>query len=171
MISIRINEDEKNILNLESDLGGITLNALIGKVISRHVRWDRFSREMDNVSINKKTLAHLLNNCESTNFQTLCATNPIISMKDAILFSKGEVTLENFMSVLDMWLDSSNISYRHISEEGFDKYIIKHDLGNNFSIFIESLITKGLQDFDILLSNMISETNHVSFEIIKKKDV
>ena len=88
-----------------------------------------------------------------------------MSMKDAILFSKGNFTFENFLSVLDMWLDSSNISYRHISTDDFDRYIIKHGLGNNFSMFLNSLIEKTLHELNIPLTDIDYNSEHISFEI------
>ena len=88
-----------------------------------------------------------------------------MSLKDAILFSKGKFTFENFLSVFDMWLDSSNISYRHISTNGFDRYIIKHGLGNNFSMFLNSLIEKTLYELNISLTDVDYNPEHISFEM------
>ncbi|MGY5148037.1 MAG: hypothetical protein ACW9W4_08570 [Candidatus Nitrosopumilus sp. bin_7KS] len=171
VVSIRINDDEKKALEIEGDLTGITLNALVDKIISRHIRWDRFSREIDSVSINKKTLTVLLNSIEPVKLDEICKMNPMISMKDAILFSKGEFTIDNFLSVFDMWLDTSNISYRHISNSGFDRYIIKHELGHNFSVFLNSLVEKILNELKISLTNIDSNTNHISFEINRIQEV
>lgn len=165
VVSIRINDDEKGILTLEGDLSGITLNALIGQIISKHIRWDRFSRNIDSVCINKKTLTSLLENLEVEEFEELCKVNSMMSMKDAILFSKGNFTYENFLSVFDMWLDTSNISYRHISIENFDKYIIKHELGHNFSKFLHSLVENILHELNIKISKIDLNGNHYSFEI------
>lgn len=165
VVSIRINDDEKGILSVEGDLEGITLNALIGKIISKHIRWDKFAREIDSVCINKKTLTFLLDSLDAEEFDQICKVNSIMSMKDAILFSKGNFTFENFLSVLDMWLDSSNISYRHISTVGFDRYIIKHGLGNNFSMFLNSLIEKTLHELNIPLTDIDYNSEHISFEM------
>lgn len=169
VVSIRINDDEKNILSVEGDLEGITLNALIGKIISKYIRWDRFIREMDNVCINKKSLTFLLESLDVTRFGQMCRENSMMSMKDAILFSKGKFTFENFLSVFDMWLDSSNISYRHISMDGFDRYIIKHVLGNNFSLFLNSLIEKTLHELNISFMDMDFNSEHMSFKIDRTK--
>lgn len=165
MVSIRINDDEKGILSVEGDLEGITLNALIGKIISKHIRWDRFAREIDSVSISKKLLTFLLDSLDTDEFDQICRVNSIMSLKDAILFSKGKFTFENFLSVFDMWLDSSNISYRHISTNGFDRYIIKHGLGNNFSMFLNSLIEKTLYELNISLTDVDYNPEHISFEM------
>lgn len=171
MISIRINDDEKGILSVEGDLEGITLNALIGKIISKHIRWDRFVREIDSVCINKKSLTVLLESLDSTKIEQMCNVNSIISMKDAILFSKGNFTFENFLSVFDMWLDSSNISYRHISMDNFDRYIVKHGLGKNFSLFLNSLIEKILHELDVPLTDVNYNSEHISFEMDRTKAV
>ena len=171
VVSIRIDNDEKSLLSLEGDLEGITVNALIGKIISKHIRWDRYSREIDSVCISKKTLSALLSNLDDCKINDICKISPMVSIKDAILFSKGTFTYENFLSIFDVWLDTSNIGYRHISEERFDKYIIKHELGSNFSKFLHALVEKILHELSLSLSNVELNENHISFEIRNMSDV
>ena len=165
ILSIRINDDEKEILNTESELQGITLNALIGQILSKHIRWDRYSRDIGHVFISKPFLRSLLKNIDNKHMEKIGLPLAVSSMREEVLFSKGDITIENFLSVFDMWLNSCNIPFRHIAEGELDKYIIKHDLGINFSTYLRKLVENTLNEIQFKFTEINNSEDNITFEL------
>lgn len=60
VISVRIPEEIKEKLENESKIANLTLNTMIGQILSRFVSWDRFAEDTGFVFIQKHFLKDLL---------------------------------------------------------------------------------------------------------------
>ena len=127
----------------------ISLNTLVNQIIKRYVEWDMFESKTGMVPVSKpvvKDLFQRLSKEEVIEIATKIAKNAVY---DATLFMKGKVDQRSFMSwFLSRMKNCSEISSND-DEDGNSTYILKHDLGENWSLYhkiiVESIFSEVVQ--------------------------
>lgn len=164
IISIRVYNDEKKILMEESQKNNMTVNSLGRQIISKYIEWHRYTKDMGYTSITKSLLQTLFKKEND-------ATIKIISilthntLKSTVLFMYGEFNLSNVLSVLDIWLGACNISFRHFTDFHIEKYVITHNMGGNFSRYLDMSLNSILNEVGHTTKNQINDESHITFEI------
>ena len=167
IISVRVDTDTKNKLEIESEMKGMTLNTLIGQIITKHTSWDRFAEDIGFVFLTKPFLRAILSHVPEKEMTTIAVTVCRGAMKDATIFMYGEITLDTYIKSLDAWLAASHIPFRHIKDNDEDKYVIQHELGNVFSKYLVTVINAILNEFTFCIAKQDLTDQSVSFSIDK----
>ena len=165
IISVRVDADTKNKLEIESEMKSMTLNTLIGQIITKHVSWDRFAEDIGFVFLTKPFLRAILSHVPEKEMTTIAVTVCRGAMKDATIYMHGELTLDTFIKSLDSWLAASHIPFRHIKDNDTDKYVIQHELGKVFSQYLVTVINAILNEFKFRIHKQELTDQSVSFEI------
>jgi hypothetical protein len=167
IISVRVGDEIKNKLEVESEMDNISLNTLISQILYKHVQWDRFAEDIGFVFLTKPFLRALLQNIDETTITTIAVSTCRGAIRDAVIYMKGELTVGSFLEALDTWLGASHIPFRHIEKNGTDKYVIQHDLGKKWSIYLSAVINSILNEIGFAARNQKSEEQSLTFEVEK----
>ena len=167
IISVRVDADTKNKLEIESEMKSMTLNTLIGQIITKHTSWDRFAEDIGFVFLTKQFLRAILSHVPEKEMTNIAVTVCRGAMKDATIYMHGEITVDTFIKTLDSWLAASHIPFRHIKDDDVDKYVIQHELGNVFSNYLITVINVILNEFKFRASKQELTDQSVSFVIDK----
>jgi hypothetical protein len=167
VISVRVPLSVKEKLDTESALNNISVNTMISQTLKKHVEWNRFAANIGFVFLTRGFLRAMLNSVDDSDITRIATTTCRSAMRDAVIFIKGEETLENFIETLDLWLAASNIPFRHITGNGTSKYVIQHELGMKWSTYFSSMLKSMVNELGYCLSNPTLNEQTVSFEIIK----
>jgi len=170
VISIRCDKGTKEKLEHESEIKNVTLNTLVGQILEKHSSWDRFARELGFVFLTRPFLRALLDHVDEKTITTISVTTCRGAMRDSILFLKGEFTLQSFLEALDLWFEASNIPFRHIKKDDRDKFIVQHDLGRKWSVYLSSVISSLLHEIKAEISNQQLGAHSLVFEINRIKN-
>src|SRR3989344_5333118 len=167
IISVRVGADTKNKLEIESEMKNMSLNTLIGQIITKHTSWYRFAEDIGFVFLTKPFLRAILSHVPEKEMITIAVTVCRGAMKDATIYMYGELTVDTFIKSLDSWLAASHIPFRHIKDDDTDKYVIQHELGNVFSNYLVTVINAILNEFKFRIHKQELTDQSVSFEIDK----
>jgi len=167
IISVRVGADTKNKLEIESEMKSMTLNTLIGQIITKHTSWDRFAEDIGFVFLTKPFLRAILSHVPEKDMTNIAVTVCRGAMKDATIYMYGELTVDTFIKSLDAWLAASHIPFRHIHDDDIDKYIVQHELGNVFSSYLITVINAILNEFKCHAAKQEITDQSVSFVIDK----
>lgn len=167
IISVRVNEEVKKKLVLESELQGLTLNTLISKILIKHVSWDQFSDEIGMVMTTRPFLRGLLEAVSEETLKKLAVTVCRSAFRDAVVYTTGELTILNLLKVLELWLNSSHISFRHITKGEKDKFIIQHDLGEKWSLYFVTVMSALFNDVDYRITDVVTTPQSIAFSYDK----
>ena len=167
IISVRVSADIKNKLEIESEMKSMTLNTLIGQIITKHASWDRFAEDIGFVFLTKPFLRAILSHVPEKEMTTIAVTVCRGAMKDATIYMYGELTVDTYIKSLDAWLAASHIPFRHIKDDNTDKYVIQHELGNVFSKYLITVINAVLNEFTFCIAKQDLTDQSVSFSIDK----
>ena len=145
----------------------MTLNTLIGQIITKHTSWDKFAEDIGFVFVTKPFLRAILSHVTEKEMANIAVTVCRGAMKDATIYMYGELTMDTFIKSLDSWLAASHIPFRHIHDDDADKYVIQHELGNVFSNYLITVINSILNEFKCRAAKQGITDQSVSFEIDK----
>lgn len=167
IISVRVDEDIKKKLEVESEMKSVTLNTLIGNIITKHVNWDKFAEDIGFVFLTKPFLRAILSNISEKEITTIAVTICRGAMKDAAIYMYGEITIDTFIKSLNLWLAASNIPFRHIKENNQERYVIQHDIGIQFSKYLVVVVNAILNELKFGVHKQEVTDQSISFEIVK----
>lgn len=165
IISVRVDESIKERLGIESELENLTLNTLIGRILKRHVEWEKFAEDIGFVSSTKPFLRSLLDSVTDAKIEEIARTTCKSAFRDAVIYRGGKLSVFEFLKTLDLWLSSSHIPFRHIVKDVSERYIIQHELGKRWSLYIITLISSILEELEHKIVNVIKTEQSVSFKI------
>ena len=157
-ISVRVSTDIANLLDDESTSSGTSVNTLITQVLKKHTQWGRFERELDVLHISKQSAKELFSSMSADDLKTLADSSCKNMFMDMVLFIKGQFNKENMLEVISIFLSVNNTSFRHIKSSTAEKFIIKHQLGKNYSLYLSTTIS--LLFSEIGVDVRLTDINH-----------
>lgn len=167
-VTIRLYEDEFATLEEESRKNNMTVNSLGRQIISKHVAWHRYAKDLGYICISKDLMKILF-----TNNNVLIQTNETgyNTLKNTILMMYGEINISYLLSTFDIWLSASNISFRHTTDFSIEKYVISHSIGENFSSYLDLSLNALLNEIGYTIVNKKIHENSIAFEISKGDNI
>lgn len=92
IISVRVHDEIKKKLILESEMESLTLNTLIGKILTKHIEWDQFADEVGMVMVTRPFLRAILELLSDDDIKKLAVTQCRSAFQDAVIFTTGDLT-------------------------------------------------------------------------------
>ena len=149
-VTFRINSDVMHKINAKAEQEEISLNTLVNQVLKRYSEWDMYESKVGMIPVNRRVIKMLfegLSKEEVVKMSREVAKNEVYNIA---LFMKGKSKLDvdSFIS----WFLSRMKNCSEITENkvNYNKtYILKHDLGENWSLYhatvLDSIFTDILQ--------------------------
>jgi hypothetical protein len=134
-MTFRLNESVITTLRAESERRHISLNTMINQILQRYVEWDMYGSKVGMVSLLKPIVSELFKKMSRQEIIELATGIGKNATSDAALFMKGKMNLDSFLSWLELRMSNSSVEISHNVEGGVYTYILKHDLGENYSLF------------------------------------
>jgi hypothetical protein len=166
---------ERNILNKlrhEAQQKEVSTNTLVSQIIKQHIDWHSNASKAGFVSVRKVFLMKLIDRLPEQDISSLAEYIAKTSNKDLVLLLKTEYNVESALEFIESWIRISGYPYRHEVNSTIHLYIIQHDMGRKWSLYLaelyrhlfEELETKKV-DFDITdntLSFMVDSQRRAS---------
>ena len=124
----------------------INYNALVTKILSSHILWGRYERKVGLLPMTKPFVNAAIHRLDDKDIVILANVIEKETFSNILRFMKRDYTVEDFLEILRAWL---NVAWmQHNIEQINNSYIftIQHDLGNKWSLYVETLITELFHD-------------------------
>ncbi len=139
--TFRIDVSILNKVRAESDNQRIALNTFVNQILIRFVEWDKFEPKVGMVPVPKHVIVELFRKKSKEEIIDLATNIGKNTVRDIALFMKGKIDLDSFLSWLETEMDNYSIEIRHLNEgTSIHTYIIKHDLGENWSLYQKTVL-------------------------------
>jgi len=158
--SITYRLPSKIVEELESEAmnKNISQNVLVKQILEKYVAWDRFGDKLGMIPIPKAILNSLGMEMNGQYINEIIkVVLPLI--KDAVLFMKGKYDLKRCIETLEDYMRASGMKSDHRIEGELHHFIIQHELGMNWSFFIEQLLKE--------IFNQFISTKNIKFQTTK----
>lgn len=134
-ITLRIDDHVMRILRAEAEQSGISLNSFINQALKRFVEWDIYQSRVGMIPIAKPIVIELFNKMSKEETTHMALNIGKNAVHDIALFMKNKMDLNSFLSWLEARMKSSSIEINHSIENDLHIYMMKHDLGENWSLY------------------------------------
>jgi hypothetical protein len=159
-ISFRLDSKVIDEMQREANQNEISLNVLVNQILKKYTEWGRYENKIGMMPVPKLMLSSLIDRVieiatkngilndttiEPYRDQVIkeAASTAHSLMKDAVLFMRKDYNLWTVLSVLQEYMKVSGINSDHQIESGRKHiFVIKHELGQNWSLFTKELLTQ-----------------------------
>jgi hypothetical protein len=149
-VTFRIDTDSIQIMKAKALQDGVTLNTLISHILRRYLEWDMFiESRVGIIPLTKPVTYELFKKLSKDEVVYLAQNVGKKAVCDIVLFMKGNL---NQSTLIDWFLSrmrnsSSSITSKHAdSIKGLKTYVIKHDMGENWSLYHKTIIESIFND-------------------------
>lgn len=139
-ISFRLDNEVLAKLRRESEKQGISLNVLINQVLRRYTDWDMFESKVGMVPVARPILDSLFGRLSGDEAVEMAKKIGSEIVKDVATFMKGAMNLESFTSWFETRMQMSGFEVNHNVKNDTHTYIVKHDLGQNWSLYHKTVL-------------------------------
>jgi len=134
-MTFRIDDNVLRILRTESERHQISLNTLINQLLKRFVEWDMYESKVGMIPIAKPIVVELFNKMSKEEISKMALNIGKNAVYDISLFMKNKMDLDSFLSWFETRMNSSLTETNHSIQNGFHVYVLKHELGENWSLY------------------------------------
>ncbi|MCV0392804.1 MAG: hypothetical protein K5790_05850 [Nitrosopumilus sp.] len=139
-MSFRLDSEILDKIRKESESQGISLNVLANKIFSRYVDWDMFEPKVGMVPIAKPIVSALFEKLSKQETIELAKQIGQSIVSDIATFMKGSMDIDSFVSWFVTRMKISDFEINHSVKDSKHSYIIKHDLGYNWSLYHKTVL-------------------------------
>lgn len=183
-ITFRLDSKVIDEMQREANQSEISLNVLVNQTLKKYTEWGRYENKIDMMPVPKLMLSSLIDraieiaketgilndtNIEPYRDQVIkeAANTAYDVMKDAVLFMKKDYNLWTVLSVLQEYMKVSGINSDHRIESGRKHvFVIKHELGQNWSLFTKELLTQIFESLAQVRAEFRITPNTTTAEVI-----
>jgi hypothetical protein len=147
-MTFRIHENILRELRKEAKDREISINVLVNQVFRRYIEWDSYEPKVGMIPIAKPVVMELFENISEAKIIEIAQNVGNDAVKDIALFMKHRMDVESFLEWFETRMKTSSIEISHQrlgDTNGVHSYMIKHDLGKNWSIYHKTIFEYILQ--------------------------
>ncbi|EGG41864.1 hypothetical protein Nlim_1274 [Candidatus Nitrosarchaeum limnium SFB1] len=166
-MSFRLDSHVLDKIRKESESQGISLNVLANKIFSRYTEWGLFESKVGMIPVAKPIVQMLFQ--KMTEEETIKMAKKVgqKTVSNISTFMKGTMDVDSFVSWFVTRMKISDFEMNHTVKNNIHTYIIKHDLGYNWSLYHKTVLQ--LIFNDILSTKIDSEINDSMMKIVFEK--
>ena len=164
-ITIRIDANLKKKLQDVSEQNKTNLNVVVNQIISRHFGWCVVAQDLGWLTISRRFFRHVVDSMDKDLLKKLGETIVKDDIRSGIQHFYGKLDIDSLKKFNDQWNKGANIKYRYIPNGG-EKYILRHDLGTNFSIVYMAALDSIFQEIGYKLIDKEINENSISFKMV-----
>ena len=145
-ITFRLDSELIDEIKNDAEHEKINVNALVSKILSNHILWERYERRMGLLPMTKPFVQHAINQMEDDQIIHLAEEVEKDTFSDILNFMKGGYTIEEFIEIIRSWLYVAWMQHEVTKGKKGYTFRINHDLGKKWSIYVTTLITELFYD-------------------------
>ena len=149
-ITFRLPESLVADLKNEADISHISLNALVKQILDRYIIWERHSNKMGLVPMTRPFLKDAIENLSPVKIKAIACNSSKDALKELVLITKGNLTVSSLVAVFNEWLVASHMTYRYEYDGKAYHYVISHNLGEKWSLYLSELLTAVCKDLNMI---------------------
>ncbi|MGD8299477.1 MAG: hypothetical protein PVG77_02075 [Nitrosopumilaceae archaeon] len=166
IITIRVPKSLKERLEKSSKKNQVSLNTLINQILTKKMNWDEQLTKLGWLSFDPSTIRAILNYLTEEEIAEVSETTKEKVIK-GIKFIYGDSSLQNVADFIDAWLSDANMIFRHTENSESHQFLIHHELGINWSIFVNNVVVGFVKELGYQATNLHEKEDSYSFTISK----
>jgi hypothetical protein len=164
-ITFRLDGALLNKLHHEANQKDISVNTLASHIIRRHIDWHSNAAKAGFVTVRKGLLSNLINRLSEKEISSVAEYIAKNETKDFVLLLRNEYNIETALDVIETWIKISGYPYRHEVNYTQHSYVIQHDMGKNWSLYMAELYRFVFEEFGLKKVEFDLNNNTLDFTV------
>jgi len=140
-ITFRLDENTIKRLRNESGNRQVSTNTLVNQALKQFLDWGMYESTVGFVMINKQVFIHVFGKLNQKEIIRVATGVGKDEVKNMALFMRGKMDIQSFLSWFELRMINSSVQVSHIHEdENFHRYVMKHELGKNWSVYHKTIL-------------------------------
>src|ERR687897_539187 len=162
-ITFRLDSTILNKLHHEAEQKDISVNTLVSHIIRRHIDWHSNAEKAGFVTVRRGLISNLINRLSEKEIASTAEYIAKNETKDFVLLLRNEYNIESALDVIETWIRISGHPYRHEVNHTRHSYVIQHDIGKNWSLYLAELYRFLCEEFGLKRVEFDSNYNSLHF--------
>jgi len=163
-ITFRLDDDIVKKLRSESGNRQVSTNVLVNQALRRFLEWDIYEPVAGFVMINKRVFALIFGKMKQEEIIDIATRIGKNEVRDIALFMRGGMDMSSFMSWFETRMINSSVQVSHTNQDGSHTYIMRHDIGKNWSIYHKTILELIFREVFNRKIPVKSDKNMISFQ-------
>lgn len=139
-ITFRLPDDTIKRLKAVSGKKEISTNTLVNQALKQFLDWGMYESTSGFVLINKLVFTNIFGRLKQDEIINIATRVGKDEVKNIATFMKGKIDLDSFLSWFELRMINSAVQVSTIHEENFHRYVMKHELGKNWSLYHKTIL-------------------------------
>lgn len=126
----------------EGEKDRISVSNLINKILKRYIEWDLYAPKVGMIPMAKPVVASLFNMMNEEEILDLVSNFGKNVVQDIAYFMKMKTDPDTFLTWFEIRMRRSFVEFNHLQENDRHIYVLKHDLGYNWSLYHKKILEK-----------------------------
>lgn len=145
-IYLKLDADVRQTIERRAEMEETTAAAIVEGLVHHHIQWDQFMKEVGFVSISKAFIRSVLEEMRDDQIRKIAVTTCKAAFKDAVIYLQGQFTTDGFVKAFETWTTGQRLPFKHKTVGKVHSFIVQHDLGRKWSIYMSTLLTGVLSE-------------------------
>ena len=169
--SFRLDSDNLEKLKKEAEENDLSLNQLVNQLISNHVNFRSGAKPAGFMPMPKPVLIRMMEKVSEEEAREIGREHAEKDSESILSVLRNDYNVDYFLETIEYWVKDSGFSLRHDVEKDIHKYVIQHDIGKNWSLYMLEFITRVIEKTTERKVEAKITDKTVSFSIDKSKVV
>lgn len=117
------------------------------------------------MSLPKTLITRLLEKHSEKEIESISQFIAKTQVKDIVLLLREKFDINSFLDVVENWLRVSNYPYQHQVDNKIHKFVIQHDMGKKWSLFLSENWKTVFEELGVPMKNVDLTDNILMFTI------
>jgi len=140
-ITFRLDSSMVSRLRKEADEKEISVNRLVSQIIKHYIDWHSIAPKAGFIPVRKYLVTHLLDKLSEEQLKANAEQVASTTNLDILMLFKNKISIESALDFIESWLKASDIVYIHERIEFKHTFVIHHNMGQQWSIYLGELYT------------------------------
>jgi predicted transcriptional regulator len=164
-MTFRLDDEVLKRLRIESNNKQISTNTLVNQALRRFLDWGMYEPTGGFVLLHKHVFTHIFGKLTQKEIVDIASRIGKDEVKNMVLFMKGKIDITAFLSWFEVRMIHSSVQVSSIHENDSHRYVMKHELGKNWSLYHKTVLELIFNEVFHKKINVVIDKSMISFEI------
>lgn len=168
-VTFRLAENITDAIHIESKSRVTSINHLANIILRRYMENNILESHMGIMFLTKPVAVELFKKKSEKEVIDVAKNIAKNSISNSLLFTSGKIDLKVFLQWLERQFNERPFNFRHLIEHNHHIYIIRHELGFKYSLYLKTIIEEFLKDYLEKEPNFTISDEVLVFRFINQK--
>jgi hypothetical protein len=164
-VTLRFHKHVLDRLRKDAEDKQISLNTLLNQIAIQHLDWHAHAAKAGFITVRKGNITKMLEKIPEKDIIEIAELTARKESKEFVMMLRNEYSLISALDVIETWIEITGYSYRHEVRGSEHFFIVQHDMGKKWSLFLKEMYRFIFEDFGLTRVDFDSSENTLSFKV------